>query len=403
MFSLSEVDHSQYSTYHFLQIMNVLPSNFRQIRCCAIFLILVLLQSACSEITLPRLEWGDEKKDPSVALRVNLELDSSVQQAAIPYRDACGNEKAYQIGNQLSQMLLVDSQQVFQDVVSPQDPTYGQLADAVLQYTVLERKYDLTIPRLESDAEYPAKAFIRIRALLKEIGTGKELYAETFKGQGRWQVSSDEDGQDCEPIGVGIPINSALESISDKLVDTMRDSGRLQIAASQISDQRRQLSRGVSQASVSLAPIAAPTTESQNPSSSSSGSLSSSRFADKPSVQFRTKLVDANRNLVLEGGEALKLLLEIQNVSDSTIPSAYVEMRGTPVLVEAFKQVVSLPVPLGSLKAGEKRTAEIRGRLPLVKKKNSGELMVGIILSEGRPPGSHSILAEIVPRATSHK
>ncbi len=383
--------------------MNVLSSICRQIRCCSIFLVLVLLQSACAEISLPRLEWGDEKKDPSVALRVKLDLDSSVQQAAVPYRDACGNEKAFQIGTQLSQMLFVDSQKVFQQVVGSQDPTYEQIADAVLQYTVLERKYDLTIPRLESDAEYPAKALIRIRALLKEIGTGKELYAETFEGQGRWMVSSDEAGQDCEPIGVGIPINSALETISDKLVDTMRDSGRLQIAASQISDQRRLMSRGAVQPSAPLAPISVPNAESRNPSTSSSESLSSSQFAGKSSVQFRTKLVDANRNLMLEDGEALKLLLEIQNVSDSTIPAAYVEIRGTPILVEAFKQVVSLPVPLGSLKAGEKRTAEIRGRLPFVKKKISGELVVGIILSEGLPPGSHSILAEIMPRATSPK
>ena len=362
---------------------------------CSVLLSLVLFMGACSEITLPRLEWAEGKKDPSVSLRVKLELDSSVQQAAIPYRDACGNEKVFQVGAQLSQMLLVDSQKVFIQVIDGQDPTFEQLADAVLQYTVLEGKYDLTIPRLESDGEYPAKAMIRIRAVLKDISTGKELYAETFEGRGRWQVSSDEAGQDCEPIGVGIPINSALDVISDKLVDSMRDSGRLQIAASNIADQRRQAASGALQPSSPLIPTAAPITRK------SSNLLTSSALT--PAVQFRTKLVDANRNLVLEGGEAIKLLLEVHNVSDSTIPSAYVEIRGTPVLVEAFKQVVSLPVPMGSLKAGEKRTAEIRGRLPLIKKKINGELVVGIILSEGLPPGSHSILAEIIPGRTSKK
>ena len=90
--------------------------------------------------------------------------------------------------------------------------------------------------------------------------------------------------------------------------------------------------------------------------------------AVSPSVQFRTKLVDANRNLVLEGGETIVLLIETTNISDTDLPSAYVELSGTPALVNAFKRVVSLPVPLGTLKAGEKRTAEIRGRLGSISK-----------------------------------
>jgi len=122
-----------------------------------------------------------------------------------------------------------------------------------------------------------------------------------------------------------------------------------------------------------------------------------------PSVQFRTKLVDANKNLILESGEALALLIETKNVSDSTIPSAYVELRGTPILVEAFKRVAPIPVPLGSLKAGETRTTEIRGRLGQITETIQGELIIGIILSEGLPPGTHSILAEIQPGPTRKK
>ena len=119
-----------------------------------------------------------------------------------------------------------------------------------------------------------------------------------------------------------------------------------------------------------------------------------------PSVQFRTKLIDANRNLVLEGGEAIILLIETTNISETPIPSAYVELRGTPALVEAFKRVAPLPVPLGAFKAGEKRTAEIRGRLGQVTEHIQGELLIGIILSEGLPPGTHTIRAEIQPGPT---
>lgn len=120
-----------------------------------------------------------------------------------------------------------------------------------------------------------------------------------------------------------------------------------------------------------------------------------------PSVQFRTKLVDANRNLILEGGETIVLLIEATNVSETDIPSAYVELRGTPRLVEAFKRVAPVPVPLGALKAGEKRTTEIRGRLKSITKASQGVLIIGIILSEGLPPGTHSIRTEIQPSPPS--
>ncbi len=368
----------------------------------AIVLGLVLILSSCSEITLPRLEWEDQKKDPSVPLRVKLELDASVQRAGIPYNDACGDEKVFPIGIQLSQMLLEDSQKVFHQVVDREDLTLGNFVDAVLHYTVLEKNYDLTIPRLESDAEYPAKAMLRIRVILREERTGKELYAETFEGHGEWLVSTDEGGHDCELTGVGIPIDQALEAISDELVDTLRESGRLQIVASKLVAQRQQGIGGVSQPSYPNPGLSTPVPEAY-PIPRIPASPRSVQQVSAPSVQFRTKLVDANRNLVLEGGEALKLLLEIQNVSNSTIPSAYVELRGTPVLVEAFNRVVSLPVSLGTLRAGEKRTVEIRGRLPRIKKKITGELIVGILLSEGQPPGIHTILAEIHPGLNSNK
>ena len=102
-------------------------------------------------------------------------------------------------------------------------------------------------------------------------------------------------------------------------------------------------------------------------------------------------------NLILESGETIVLLIETTNISDTDLPSAYVELSGTPALVNAFKRVVTLPVPLGRLKAGEKRTAEIRGRLGSISKASQGELIIGIILSEGMPPGKHTIRTEIQP------
>ena len=68
----------------------------------------------------------------------------------------------------------------------------------------------------------------------------------------------------------------------------------------------------------------------------------------KPSLSFRTMLQDANDNLVLEGGENLILQIEATNTSSEPLPSAYIELRGSQAIVNAFSQVTTLPISIGN-------------------------------------------------------
>ncbi|GJL66258.1 MAG: hypothetical protein NPIRA05_12290 [Nitrospirales bacterium] len=121
----------------------------------------------------------------------------------------------------------------------------------------------------------------------------------------------------------------------------------------------------------------------------------------QPSLSFRTKLQDANDNLVLEGGENVILQIETTNVGTTPLPSAYVELRGSQAIVDAFSVVTTLPIAIGPLQAGESKTTEVRGRMPATVEQENGELEVSISLSHGIPPGAHTILASIQPGTSS--
>jgi hypothetical protein len=108
-----------------------------------------------------------------------------------------------------------------------------------------------------------------------------------------------------------------------------------------------------------------------------------SQAATVPTVSFRTLLKDGNDNLILEGGETLVLQIEITNTGSTPISSANIDMSGSQPIVQAFSRVTPLPIPIGSLQPGEKKTTEVRGRMPVIKQQERGELIVSVHSADG--------------------
>ncbi len=263
--------------------------------CLLASLSVVLAASACSKLTLPRLEFGkEEPQAPCVPLRVQGELDPSVQQAAFPYRDSCDSPQVLPVGTRLSQMLLTDARKVFQEVIDRDEPGLGIVADAVLRFSVEEQDYELSIPRREAWAEYPATATLRLRVILRDAQDGQEIFSGSIKGTGKWKVASDVDGTACELEGVVIPVNDALEELSDQLVDRLRHSAEIQAAAVRLLARRQVLASRFPQLTV---PPQAPSVAADHPL--------------PQGLTFRVLLEDENRNRIFEGNEKLTTTLDM--------------------------------------------------------------------------------------------
>jgi len=338
---------------------------------------LSLFFSGCDKVSIPRLSF-EEKPEPHLPMSVTYAFSPKLVQYSQSI-DACGLPYTIQVGEIITKTFLRVGQDRFNGVRA--EPPVGDAQGATLdgyRITVDLQQFGFK-PEGRSGEEDRYQAFVDLSLLAVYEDSGGTPLAQTpltyHKNVRLWTPELSSQSTSCATGQIDGAVEEAAETLAKEMTSVIPRLGQ-QSAASPTGNS----APGAS----AQAPTPAPQVVS-------------------PSVQFRTKLVDANKNLILESGEALALLIETKNVSDSDIPSAYVELRGTPILVEAFKRAVPLPVPLGSLKAGETRTTEIRGRLGQVTETIQGELIIGIILSEGLPPGTHSIRAEIQPRAPRKK
>ena len=349
-------------------------SNPKQLFTACLIGILCLVCSACDKVSIPRLRFED-KSEPRLPVTVTYAFSPKLVNSTHTV-EACGLPYTIPVGDIIANTFLRIGQDRFNGVQA--EPPVGQAQGATLdgyRITVDLQQFGFD-PVTKTGEETRYNAFVDLSLLAVYEDSGGTPLAQTpltyHQSVSLWTPELSSQSTSCVTTQLDGAVEAAAETLAKEMAGLMPGLGQEQLASP----------TGNAFPGPSIRPTAPPAPVQQ---------------VVQPSVQFRTKLVDANRNLILEAGETIVLLIETTNVSDATIPSAYVELRGTPVLVDAFKRVAPIPVPIGSLKAGEKRTAEIRGRLGQINETIQGELIIGIIVSEGLPPGTHSIRAEIKP------
>ena len=350
-------------------------------------LLLVFLSflSACEKVSIPRLTYEDQQEP-----RIPVTITYAFSPTLVNYTktvDGCGLPYIIPVGQIIAKSFLQYSQKRFNGVRAepPVGEAQGVSPDGYRIVVDLKQFGFDPVTRSGQEDRYDVFVDLQLHTVYEDAkGTPLAQSPLTYHQKVRlWVPELTGQSISCETNQIDGTVENASETLAKQMITVLPQLVQLNAGQQPVAPQS-----GVPAPGAQVPAVAVPT---------------SAPPVASPSVQFRTKLVDANRNLVLEGGEAIVLLIETTNVSGSTIPSAYVELRGTPVLVEAFKRVAPIPVPIGELKAGEKRTAEIRGRLGPVTEAMQGELIIGIILSEGLPPGTHSIRVEIQPGPTSKK
>ncbi len=340
---------------------------------CPVYLIgvLLLISSACDKVSIPRLGF-EEKPVPRLPMAVTYAFSPKLMNFSQTV-DACGLPYAIPVGEIIANSFLKVGQERFNGVQA--EPPIGQAPKTIVDgYRIIidlnQFGFDPMIGGGEDD-RYNAIIDLNLRAIYENSnGTTLAQTPLTYhQSVTIWTPALTSQSSSCSTGSIDAAVQEAAETLAKEMASVMPRLSQTP------EPQPHQPGGTITQTELELSLPPAPS----------------------PAVKFRTKMVDANRNLVLETDEIVVLFIETTNVSDTDIPSAYVELRGTPILIEAFKRVTSIPIPLGSLKAGEKRTAEIRGRLGTISKASQGELIIGIILSEGLPPGTHSIRTEIQP------
>ncbi|GJL58982.1 MAG: hypothetical protein NPIRA03_18390 [Nitrospirales bacterium] len=344
--------------------------------------VVAFLLFACDKVSIPRLTHED-KHEPRIPVTITYAFAPNL----LTYTQTvggCGLPYTIPVGEIISKTFLQVGQEQFNGVRAepPVGEAQGVSPDGYRVVLSLQQFGFDPVTRSGQEDRYDVFVDLKLHAVYEDAnGTSLAQSPLTYHQKVRlWVPELTSQSVSCHTGQIDGTVEDAAESLAKQMIGVFPQLVQLSTGQQPTAPQPGSPPPALQSPAVGVSSPAPPVAT--------------------PSVQFRTKLIDANRNLVLEGGEAIILLIETTNVSETSIPSAYVELRGTPTLVEAFKRVAPLPVPLGSFKPGEKRTAEIRGRLGQVTEYIQGELIIGIILSEGMPPGRHTVRAEIQPGPT---
>ena len=117
-------------------------------------------------------------------------------------------------------------------------------------------------------------------------------------------------------------------------------------------------------------------------------------------LALKATLLDANNNLVLEGGEKISVRIDVTNTGKAALGATAITLSGTPALIDAFAGALSQPVQIANLQPGETKSTIVWGTLPVNAEELRGELTVTVTPS-GTANGAsatQTLIAAMAPR-----
>ena len=343
------------------------------------------------DISLPSFGFGEEEKpkEPAIPISVAYAFDASVTEATLEIQ-ACDLPYTLNTGEAIVQNFLTLAQETFQSVTAysgtGEAVRVTKPSDLVIQISMVNQAFQ-EVDRMADEDNYLAHLDFKLQAVfIDRSGAALGQIPLNYGGQVRvWAPTITGQSVTCTTGQYDAKINGAAAELAEQLVavvpQVLQDGGTQTLMA----QQGRQ--PAFTPSTPRAAPQVAPRFSAQAPA----------RAGNRPFFTFRTMLKDGNDNLILEGGEAIVLMIEATNLGSTAINTANANVSGHETLVEAFSQMTSLPISLGTFQPGETRTTEIRGRMPVNVTAQKAELVIALQLEDGTPIGSHRIVAPLQP------
>ena len=287
-----------------------------------------------------------------------LEMTPSIKNLTLRYADSCGHPQEILIGGQLEAALREGLRRTFKTV----DENTGSEADAdhVVHVDLVNSSFTI-----KSDGLYDrVPADLRLSAKAKVTNRAGEVLRES-------------------DISIARPERLRLEQLAKNcnyMIDPFVHDAVVDFATRVWFDAKLAVSGQPSP--TSLAP----------PPSDATTELGGT-------LRFKAILLDENNNLTFEGGEHLRVRLDVINTAPGPIEQASASLSGTPAIIEQFP-TTTLRIP--PLQPGQTKSLEFVATLPITKEPLQVEIQVHVIETNGiqaMPPQTFklTILPTIVP------
>jgi hypothetical protein len=304
---------------------------------------------------------------PSTA---KLELPPSLKEQTLRYTNSCGQLEEVPLGRRLEQALLEGAYRTFQTVVYEDGGGKNVTPDHVVKIDFLDWSFDLN-----KDALYDrAPATLQLNAMARVYDMAGALLRETeIKVSRRERLRLEQLAKNCDYIIDPFIRDTAIEFASKVFLDARAAFGG------------PEPSPPVAQVSVPAPPISSPTAASLSAAAASSATST---------LRFKALLLDENGNLILEGGEHVRVRVDVVNTGVSPIENAFAALTGTPSIIGQFP-ATTLAIP--PLQPGQTKSLEFIATLPPTPRPQQAEIHVAVAESGGAAAPTQTLSLTIHP------
>ena len=247
---------------------------------------------------------------------VKLEIPASIKTLRAEYTDGCGHLMQVPLGARLEEALVEGAYRTFKSVSYEGGGSKDAVPEALVRVDLVNWSF-----KLQQDNVYDrVPANIQLNAIARVYDlTGKVLRESEVKVVRQERLRLEATQRNCDYI------------IDPFIQDTSVDF------AAKVSMDVRQAFGGATQGTapaVASAPATLPqpaagiqTSKPQPPAATASAASS---------LRFKAMVLDENGNLVLEGGERVRVRVDIVNVGTTAIQQAIVSLSGSQALIPHF-------------------------------------------------------------------
>lgn len=304
------------------------------------------IQSAVGRSTIPNL-------GPPIPVTAKIEFDPSLTKAMLQYTNACNAPQQLRLGDELESTLLQAAHQTFKTIYVAGKMPAGAKPDVdiliALQQSGLQIQTDGVYDRL------PADLTLETVAIFKD-SSGKVLLEQPINISRREKLVLEPTQHRCEYVTTDAMLHDAAVSLSIQFIRHARA----------LLDPDSQLAAAEAQGQ--------PAAQAPPPPVVAASPLGA------PALSFKATVLDENSNLVLEGGERVKVRVDLVNTGRGAARDVSVILSGTPAVISQFPATT---LPVGSLQPGESRSVEFSATLPLAVQAQQVNVQVSVAEAAG--------------------
>ncbi|HJT22872.1 MAG TPA: caspase family protein [Nitrospira sp.] len=329
---------------------------------CALFLL--FSASGCEKLSSAFKRTPLPEMGPRIDKSVKLVFDPAFTNLKMGYIDSCGSPHDLDVGAEVESVMIDAASQNFQAVsvaggVAPQSPPDTEI-QITLQRHALKLWTDNLYDRVPADLTLEALVSFKDRS-------GKELGQQTISIAHNQRLILEPTQHRCNYGNIDEFIYDSGVAMSVQFIR----AAHTQFAGT----------GSPAPATVAGAP-ARPLASSPAPK------------ASHPPLSFKATMLDENGNLVFEGGERMRIRVDVVNAGDQDLQQVAATLTGTPSVLSQFPATT---LSIGRLQPGQSRSLEFAATLPQSVQMQKAELQVIVTDPGSEAPAPQMLSLSLQP------